>query len=371
MNASKAHGADDGVQLQVRGIGKRYGSFEALREVDIDIHSGEFLTLLGPSGSGKTTLLMTLAGFTIPTSGRLIEGEIDITRRAPERRNFGMVFQGYSLFPHLTVADNVAFPLRIRKVAREERARQVKRMLEVVGLSEHGAKKPSALSGGQQQRVAIARALVFGPDVLLLDEPLSALDKNLREQLQAELKRIHREVGTTFVFVTHDQSEALSLSTRIAIFNEGEIAQIGDPESVYSAPDNRFVAEFLGRINLLPVTGVERDGTTARATFGTTPLTARAAPHIALADRMLVAVRPEHMGVHADRPAAADNAIHARVTDSVYHGATTTLTLDAGAGGPELTTTLMNNDSAFRLRAGDDVWLSWDGDKGILMADTP
>lgn len=369
-NEQRLSGAtDESSQLRTLGLGKRYGSFEALRAVDIDIRSGEFLTLLGPSGSGKTTMLMILAGFTAPTSGQVIHNGVDITRKPPERRHFGMVFQGYSLFPHLSVMDNIAFPLRIRRIARAERKRRVERILDVVGLADQGQKKPDALSGGQQQRVAIARALVFGPEVLLLDEPLSALDKNLREQLQNELKRIHREVGTTFVFVTHDQSEALALSSRIAIFDRGEMAQIGAPEHVYSQPESRFVAEFLGRINILPVEDVVPKGAYAHARFGEESVTAKIAGDTLLKEPQVLAVRPEHMQISHERPAEAENTISAVVIDAVYHGATTTLTLDPGRGMPGLTTTLMNNDAALAIEPNSRIWLSWDACHGILMPD--
>jgi putative spermidine/putrescine transport system ATP-binding protein len=356
-----------GPQLRAAAVGKRYGSFEALKNVDLDISPGEFLTLLGPSGSGKTTLLMTIAGFTMPTAGRILHHDRDITRLPPERRNFGMVFQGYSLFPHLSVAGNVDFPLRIRGRSRSERKRRVAEILDLVGLSAHGHKRPDALSGGQQQRVAIARALVFEPEVLLLDEPLSALDKNLREQMQNELKRIHQEFETTFVFVTHDQSEALALSSRIAIFNHGQLIQNDSPEIVYNRPCNRFVAEFLGRINLLPVDGIEMNGAHAHARFGEHDL--RVACNDAVDARAcMIAVRPEHMQVHHQRPDDVDNTIAATVVDSTYHGSTTTLTLNTGRGGPELTTTVMNNDSAPAIERGLSVWLSWSVKRGVLMA---
>jgi putative spermidine/putrescine transport system ATP-binding protein len=217
--------------LRAVGIEKHYGATRALDGVSLDIEEGEFLTLLGPSGSGKTTFLMILAGFVAPTSGRIEENGVDVTKRPPEQRHYGMVFQGYALFPHMSVEDNIGFPLRTRRVAAAERRRRVDDIVEKVGLTEHLKKRPHQLSGGQQQRVALARALVFSPKVLLLDEPLSALDKNLRGQMQLELRRLHGETGTTFVFVTHDQSEALALSSRVAIFDEGRLQQVGAPDT--------------------------------------------------------------------------------------------------------------------------------------------
>ena len=245
-------------EIKAVGIGKSFGSFRALNELSLDIGRGEFLTLLGPSGSGKTTFLMILAGFLAPSQGRLFSDGVDITSRPAEQRSAGMVFQGYALFPHMTVESNIAFPLKVRKKSGAEIKRRVAEMIDRVGLLGHEKKLPSQLSGGQQQRVALARALVFEPDVLLLDEPFSALDKGLRGQMQAEMKRLHQETGTTFVFVTHDQSEALALSSRVAIFNHGELLQVGAPQEVYDRPANRFVAEFLGEINMLPLSGVRQ-----------------------------------------------------------------------------------------------------------------
>ena len=214
------------VGLNAIGIGKSYGTFRALKDISLDVGRGEFLTLLGPSGSGKTTFLMILAGFEQATNGRLMSEGTDITAKSAEARSFGMVFQGYALFPHMTVEQNIAFPLQVRKVSRNAIRRRVGEMIERVGLGGHERKLPAKLSGGQQQRVALARALVFEPSVLLLDEPFSALDKHLRGRMQEEVKRLHQDFGTTFIFVTHDQSEALSLSSRIAIFNHGELLQV-------------------------------------------------------------------------------------------------------------------------------------------------
>jgi putative spermidine/putrescine transport system ATP-binding protein len=261
--------------LRAIDIEKRYGATAALDGVSLDIEDGEFLTLLGPSGSGKTTFLMILAGFVAPTRGRLEEDGADVTERPPEQRQYGMVFQGYALFPHMTVEDNIGFPLRTRGVGAGERRRRVREIVEIVGLTEHLKKRPSQLSGGQQQRVALARALVYSPKVMLLDEPLSALDKNLREQMQVELRRLHTETGTTFVFVTHDQSEALALSSRVAIFDQGRLHQVGTPHTVYEQPSNRFVAEFLGQINLFAIEAPESTGNVVRGRFEDTELAAR------------------------------------------------------------------------------------------------
>src|SRR5690606_21273271 len=210
-------------EIGATGIGKDFGEFTALADITLTVGRGEFLTLLGPSGSGKTTFLMILSGFEAPTAGRLTLDGRDMTRTPAEERAFGMVFQGYALFPHMTVEENIAFPLKVQKRSAAAEKRRVAEIVEMVGLGGHGHKRPSGLSGGQQQRVALARALVYEPPVLLLDEPFSALDKNLRGQMQEEMRRLHRETGTTFVFVTHDQSEALALSTRVAIFEKGRL----------------------------------------------------------------------------------------------------------------------------------------------------
>ena len=236
--------------LGVQGLHKSYGAVTALDGIDLQIEPGEFVTLLGPSGSGKTTLLMAIGGFVRPDRGTVTLRDRDITRLEPEDRNLGLVFQGYALFPHMSVVDNIAFPLRIRRWDRPRIAARVEEMLALVEMSALGNRKPRELSGGQQQRVALARALSFGPAALLLDEPLSALDRTLREIMQRELKRLHRQTGVTFLYVTHDQEEAISMSDRIAVFQSGRLVQIGTPREMYHRPASRFVAGFLGTNNL-------------------------------------------------------------------------------------------------------------------------
>lgn len=356
------------VQLQATGIRKLFGGFVALDDITIDIERGEFLTLLGPSGSGKTTFLNILAGFEAPSAGRLLQDGADITHRPAEEREFGMVFQGYALFPHMTVERNVAFPLRVRKVPQGEQKARVAKTLEVVGLTAHAGKRPAELSGGQQQRVALARALVFEPDMLLLDEPLSALDKNLREQLQDELRRIHREVRTTFVFVTHDQSEALALSSRVAIFNHGRLKQIGAPGEVYTQPASRFVAEFLGQINLFPLAKPECSGGIVTGGFAGRTLKA---PGKANGAGVLLGVRPEHVRM-AEAPDAEANAVEAEITGIAYHGPTVAVTLAPGGDpqGASLSLTLPAEIWAEKgYERGRAVWLSWPVEKGLVLAD--
>ncbi len=248
MNSSLS---SSGPLLRVQGLRKLFGSTVALDGVDFSLAPGEFLTLLGPSGSGKTTTLMSIAGFVAPSAGEIFHRGEPITRRPPEDRGFGMVFQGYALFPHMTVEQNVRFPLSIRGVPGAEARSRARAALEQVQLGAYAGRYPRQLSGGQQQRVALARALVYRPDALLLDEPLSALDKKLRADLQWELRKLNKESGASFLYVTHDQEEALSMSDRIVIFNQGRIAQIGTPSELYERPANLFVAGFLGRSNVL------------------------------------------------------------------------------------------------------------------------
>ena len=245
--------ASSGAPVALRGIVKRFGPHVALDGFDLAIEAGEFITLLGPSGSGKTTALMLIAGFEQPNAGEILIDGRAVQRLPPYRRNIGVVFQSYALFPHLTVAENIAFPLKQRGARRGEREAAVRRMLDLVQLAGYGGRFPQALSGGQQQRVAIARAIVFNPQVLLMDEPLSALDKQLRESLQLEIKGLHERLGITFVYVTHDQREALVMSDRVSVMNRGRIEQIAAPQTIYDAPANRFVATFVGEANMLPV----------------------------------------------------------------------------------------------------------------------
>ncbi|MEM7440017.1 MAG: ABC transporter ATP-binding protein [Pseudomonadota bacterium] len=249
-----AEPADTG-SLQVRGVSKLFGTFRAVNDISLDIQKGEFLTLLGPSGSGKTTLLMMIAGFLDISEGDIALDGASIARVPAEKRNFGMVFQGYALFPHMTVRDNIGYALSVRKRPANEINARVDEMLELVQLQDFADRKPGQLSGGQQQRVALARALCFAPPVLLLDEPLGALDKKLRVEVQEQLKDIHRRVGTTFIYVTHDQEEALSMSDRIVIMRDGAIEQVGTPKELYERPVNEFTASFLGKSNFIQQNG--------------------------------------------------------------------------------------------------------------------
>ncbi len=350
-------------EIRAVGIGKSFGSFQALKDLSLDIGRGEFLTLLGPSGSGKTTFLMILAGFEAPSEGRLFSDGVDITDQPAERRSSGMVFQGYALFPHMSVEANIAFPLKVRRKPEQEIRRRVAEMVERVGLKGHEHKLPSKLSGGQQQRVALARALAFEPGVLLLDEPFSALDKSLRGQMQAEMKRLHEETGTTFVFVTHDQSEALALSSRVAIFNHGELLQVGTPQEVYERPGNRFVAEFLGEINMLPLRDVRPAGDGVRGVCEDREIALRNAGGGARTDALL-AIRPEHMSI-AREPGPQENGIAATATSSTYLGSATRLELTT-RGGAKVTVSVPT-ETARQALGQDGVWLTWPQDRGFLL----
>jgi putative spermidine/putrescine transport system ATP-binding protein len=284
------------------GIGKTYdGILRVVEALDLDIDRGEFLTLLGPSGSGKTTTLMLLAGFETPTAGEiLLEGK-PLSRVPPHLRNIGMVFQNYALFPHMTIAENIAFPLSVRGVAAAEIATRVERALGMVQLGGLGRRRPAQLSGGQQQRVAVARALVFEPKLILMDEPLGALDKQLREQMQLEIRQLHHRLGVTMVYVTHDQAEALTLSDRIAVFHRGRIEQLDTPEQMYEYPKNAFVARFIGENNRLDGTleAVADGRCTIRVGVGDAPIDGTLVEPVPKGGAVTVSLRPERVQIRA------------------------------------------------------------------------
>jgi putative spermidine/putrescine transport system ATP-binding protein len=311
------------------------GLANVVDHLHLEVGEGEFLSLLGPSGSGKTTTLMMLAGFERPTAGHIrLRGE-SIERLPPYRRNFGMVFQNYALFPHMTVGENLAFPLSVRGVGKDDAAQRVKRALDMVRLPGYEARLPAQLSGGQQQRVAVARALVFEPQLILMDEPLGALDKQLREEMQLELRGLHERLGITTVYVTHDQSEALTMSDRIAVFHHGRIQQIADPQTIYERPANLFVASFIGESNRLPAQLVEAhaDGRcTARIDDGTV-LRGQATGPCGGGGQAVIAVRPERIAVSA-APASdpQDNELPGVVEETIFLGGHVRVRLKCGAG---------------------------------------
>ncbi|QPC42530.1 ABC transporter ATP-binding protein [Kaustia mangrovi] len=306
--------------LSIKGIAKRFGDVVALDRADLDLARGELMTILGPSGSGKTTLLRIIAGFEQPDEGSVLVRGNDVTALAPAKRNMGMVFQNYALFPHMTVAENVAFPLQMRHASRSEIAERVGWALDTVALGTLGARYPAQLSGGQQQRVALARAIVFDPELLLLDEPFGALDRKLREQMQMEVKRLQRRLNLTTVFVTHDQEEALILSDSIAIMNAGRIEQLGTPREIYAQPGNRFVADFIGESNLFRgrVSSVRNDLLAIEIDGGET-LHAKAHEGMAAGDEVSALIRPER-----PQPATGTgngpNTFRGEITEVVYLG---------------------------------------------------
>jgi putative spermidine/putrescine transport system ATP-binding protein len=337
-----------GGALRLRSLSKHYVGAMAVDGIDLDVAAGEFVTLLGPSGSGKTTTLMMVAGFTPPSSGDIQLNGRSLVALAPERRNIGVVFQNYALFPHMTVRENIAFPLRMRDQSRAVISDKVTAALRLVQLGQLGDRLPKQLSGGQQQRVALARALVFDPDLLLMDEPLGALDRNLREQMQFELRRLHGELGITVVFVTHDQEEALTLSDRVALMNHGTIVQIGSAEDLYERPASRFVAEFIGESNVL---SGHVDGTWFSAEGGVR----LPCPDDAPRDATLMVVRPEKLALTS--PSA--DTIAGTVVGLVYVGDFTRYLVEI-AGGHRLTVKAQNRRAWDRAQEGQQVGLRFD-----------
>jgi putative spermidine/putrescine transport system ATP-binding protein len=350
--------------VRLEGIVKRYGAVAAVDGVDLEIGRGEFFTLLGPSGSGKTTCLRLIAGFERPDAGRIILGGRDVTALPPAERDVNTVFQDYALFPHMTVAANVAYGLRVNRVPRAERDSRVADALAMVRLESFGERRPTQLSGGQRQRVALARALVNRPRVLLLDEPLGALDLKLRQQLQVELKRIQQEVGITFVYVTHDQEEALTMSDRIAVVDGGRIVQVGTPRSVYERPDSPFVAGFVGVSNLLELPVERTDGDSVHLRLGDgDAIVAAAGPGAAHGRIAVVTVRPERIAIHDSADHVEDGLCHARgtVRESLYAGPAMRFVVELDGGG-ELLVVRQNGATGFEdaeaLR-GRPVVLVW------------
>jgi len=358
-----------GTQIQLTDVTKDYGlAIPAVENISLTIEPGEFMTLLGPSGSGKTTTLNLIAGFETLTAGTISLNGADVGNLPPHKRNLGMLFQNYALFPHMTVAQNVAYPLRERKVAKAEIARRVAEVLELVQLPGRDDNYPSQLSGGQQQRVALARAIVFNPKALLLDEPLGALDRNLRGALQAEIRRIHREVGSTFVFVTHDQEEAMNLSDRIALFNSGHIEQVGSPEELYRAPETLFTAKFLGDSNVFDLGDTSFDTQVGweGETWSIDPATV--STHPGVLSRSAVVVRPEDVGIVHDRASVPPgaNSISATVRDLEYMGSHRIALLGLGQSGQAGRARIDALDSTLAL--GDEVLAWWKPQRQRIVA---
>ena len=345
--------------VSLRNLNKYYGDFAAVDDISLDIKDGEFLTFLGSSGSGKSTTLSMLAGFETPSSGEILVNGQSLVNVPPHKRDIGMVFQRYSLFPHLSVRDNIAFPLAIRKLAAAERERRVDAMLKLVQLEQFAHRRPSQLSGGQQQRVAIARALVYEPRILLMDEPLGALDKKLREDLQDELRQLHRRLGITIVYVTHDQEEAMRLSQRIAIFSHGKIVGLGSGYDLYQNPPNAFVASFLGNSNFLKL---KAQGN-AVATFEGQPLSIRLTAGLQTDQNVLLMVRPEKALALSNEQAIAEplaagwNEVSAKVVEVLFLGESQTCSV-VTAGGTSMTVKALSA-AGMPLKSGDPVRVRW------------
>lgn len=360
--------------VELRGVRKTYASVAAVEDLNLEVRRGELVTLLGPSGSGKTTTLMIAAGFVDPDRGQILLDGSDITRTPPQRRNIGVVFQSYALFPHKTVAENVAFPLRMRRVSRSEQRRRIDEALATVRLEGLGSRYPRQLSGGQQQRVALARALVFNPPLLLMDEPLGALDKNLRAQMQLEIKKLQHELALTIIYVTHDQDEALSLSHRIAVMRDGRIVQEAVPEELYLKPASAFVARFVGETNLLEGVLVGTDSGIRLETERGLAVPVTPPERLAVGTRQVLAIRPERLRV--DPVDAAREAMHgevrlpATVTEVVYLGDAWMYELDLGAG--EIARAKRSADRPQpHFERGSPVVVSWRSDEASLLEPDP
>ncbi|MCE2807902.1 MAG: ABC transporter ATP-binding protein [Actinobacteria bacterium] len=361
--------------IEIDHVVKRFGEFVAVDDVDFSIGQGEFFSMLGPSGCGKTTTLRMIAGFEQPTSGAVRLDGVDVSKVPPNKRDVNTVFQQYALFPHMNVFDNVAFGPQSKKVDKTTIKKRVTEMLEVVRLTEFASRRPAQLSGGQQQRVALARALVNLPKALLLDEPLGALDLKLRHAMQFELKRIQREVGITFVYVTHDQEEALTMSDRIAVMSDGCVEQIGTPAEIYDNPASVFVAGFIGQANLWPATVTEHTAGTARvsALGGASLCGSCGDSTLTVGSEVTLMVRPERIAISLAQPTpqtGSDQSVSATVSDLAFQGPIVRLALEAADGSPIIANVDPDADLPL-LRPGDSVWASWTQSAACVLPSVP
>lgn len=338
------------------------GETLVVKDFNLDIAAGEFITLLGPSGSGKTTCLMMMAGFEVPTHGDILLSGEPINTVPPHKRGIGMVFQNYALFPHMSVAENLAFPLEVRKMSGADVDKKVKRALEMVRLGDFGDRRPGQLSGGQQQRVALARALVFEPDIVLMDEPLGALDKNLREEMQFEIKHIHEELGVTMMYVTHDQSEALTMSDRIAVFEDGIVQQLATPDVLYEEPHNAFVAQFIGENNRLIGDVVEMNGDSCKVKMDTGEVIEALPVNVSgVGDKSTLSLRPERVWIGKANVGEAPNVFEAEVREVIYLG-DHLRTRVAVCGNNEFIIKTPNAQGHPVLKRGDTITVGWERD---------
>jgi putative spermidine/putrescine transport system ATP-binding protein len=351
---------NEGAFVQFDRVQKSYdGQTLVVKDLNLAIPKGEFLTMLGPSGSGKTTCLMMLAGFETATHGEIRLGGRNINDVPPHKRGIGMVFQNYALFPHMSVAENLAFPLEVRKMDRAEREAKVKRALDMVQMGQFANRRPAQLSGGQQQRIALARALVFEPELVLMDEPLGALDKQLREHMQFEIKHIADNLGITVVYVTHDQTEALTMSDRVAVFNDGRIQQLAPPDELYEAPVNSFVAQFIGENNTLEgiVTVMDRNRCVVRLDSGD-EIDAKPVNVTRVGDRTKVSIRPERVEFSKARLQPGAHTLRARVEEFIYMGDMFRTRLSV-AGNDEFIIKSRNAPDQTRLQPGQEIEIGW------------
>ena len=338
-------------------VDKSYdGKLLVVKDLNLDIAEGEFITMLGPSGSGKTTCLMMIAGFETPTNGEIFLDSNPISNIPPHKRGIGMVFQNYALFPHMTVFENLAFPLKVRKISKEDIGKKVDKALSMVSLSGFENRMPGQLSGGQQQRVAVARALVFDPAVVLMDEPLGALDKNLRESMQYEIKHIHENIGVTVVYVTHDQGEALTMSNRIAVFNDGKVQQLSSPDKLYEEPENSFVAKFIGENNRFDGEILDVSNGVCKVKIGQEEILANPISVKSKGEKTTVSIRPERALINPQDK--MDNNQKGKIEEVIYHGDHTRLRINL-LGNSEFILKVPNSSQNLDLKIGNEINIGW------------
>ncbi|MCG9127289.1 ABC transporter ATP-binding protein [Candidatus Poribacteria bacterium] len=376
-------------QIILSSVTQQYGDSVAVDDISLQIEGGEFFSLLGPSGCGKTTTLRIIGGFVLPTEGEVFINSKPMLGVPPYQRPVNTVFQNYALFPHKTVAENIAFGLQMKKMSKIEISKAVEHFLDLIQLPNHGKRKPNELSGGERQRVALARALINEPSILLLDEPLSALDLKLRKQMQLELKELQRKVGITFVYVTHDQGEALALSDRIAVMNEGKILQVGTPSEIYDYPENRFIADFIGTTNFFDGTITSRTSPYIQIQTNTEPsyvLMSNSHREMELDSTTTIAVRPERIDLKSEKPTDSPNCIDGVILDVSYLGTTIQYTIQTdfenqvivnkqwrgNTTSPDNSVTNdINNEGKYNFQIGDTVYLTWTPENSVLLkADT-